>query len=382
MSTVTDHWLANILMSPPPRPTAFDVVPGTSRSQVAEPIPHLLPHQEQPAYLRRIADALVRGQSQQQSSRPIDEALTAQQAREAAAAQMQRAVRPPGGRPDGPLMEFAREMMLPQSPSDLALYALTGPFKPAVKAGLLGLGLAMDSSPAQAAPLRRLFTRGAERGAGTGGPVGTSRPVWLQPEELPPLPGLPMDPGSVFGRQHAMRFEPFMPLGHGTGGRFTAFDSGRRGSHTGSPQASHTWWTEVNPRLNGIADEFAIEAAQKFRGTPYVMPLIHRSERRGEISLTGRESRDDIRRIMDESVREHWGRGYDALIVNNYTSPGGRKGTILGVRDGAQLRFPWAYFDPARKLDSTLTYGLGGAIVLPSMAGQWYADQDANPSTR
>lgn len=150
MSTVTDHWLANILMSPPPRPTAFNVPAGTSQSRVAEPNPYLLPEQEQPAYVHRIAEALVRRQSQQESSQPIDEALAAQQARDVAMLRLQRAVRPPGGRPDGPLMEFANQIMFPQSPSDAALYLLGGPFGRGVKAVGLGLGLAMDSSPAQA----------------------------------------------------------------------------------------------------------------------------------------------------------------------------------------------------------------------------------------
>jgi hypothetical protein len=66
----------------------------------------LLPEQQQPPYLGRLADALVRGQNRREASQPIDEALAAQRAREAAALRMQRAVRPPDGRPDGPLMDL------------------------------------------------------------------------------------------------------------------------------------------------------------------------------------------------------------------------------------------------------------------------------------
>lgn len=146
MSNATNDWLAGILMSPRPMPTAFDVPLGTSQSQVAEPIPYLLPHQEQPRYVRRIADALARGQSQQDFSQSVDEALAAQQARDAFAMRTRQSVQPEGGRKEGDLTEF----MIPKSPLDYASLALGGPLRAGVKAGLLGMGLVMESSPAQA----------------------------------------------------------------------------------------------------------------------------------------------------------------------------------------------------------------------------------------
>jgi hypothetical protein len=149
MSNVTDNWLASILMSPRPTPTPFDSPSAGSQSQ-AEPTPYLLPEQEPAPHVRRLAEALVRGQGRSERPQPIDEALAAQQARDAWALRTRRGVLPPGGRPDGPLMEFTKNMFIPQGPSDVALYLLGGPFRPALKAAALGLGAALEPSPAQA----------------------------------------------------------------------------------------------------------------------------------------------------------------------------------------------------------------------------------------
>jgi hypothetical protein len=191
-----------------------------------------------------------------------------------------------------------------------------------------------------------------------------------------------MDPASVFGRQQAMQIDPFMNLGHGTYSRFRAFNDELRGSNTGSPQAMDSIWAEVNPRPGGIAEEFALTSAQRFGGTPIVMPLLHRFNRRGEINLTGRESREEISEILNRAVQEHWARGYDALLVNNYRSPGNIIGTTLAIRDGSQLRFPWARFDPARMFDRELTAGIAGAAALPPLVGSFVADHDPFANVR
>lgn len=385
MDNVTNWLLGQRLLErmQNPMPTAMDLPLASSQEPVTRPIPYLSWNQGPSTDRRAPANELWPAPTPYDQSELQDEALAAQRAREAAAMRMQRAVRPPGGRQEGALTEFVRDAVIPQSPLDYGLYALGAPFlRPAVRAGMLGLGAAMESSPAEAGVLRRLGSRIAQRFSGGGGPVGGTRPHWLQPEDFPAPPGLPMDPASVFGRQQAMQMDSFMSLGHGTGWRFNAFSPARLGSNTGSPQARRAIWLEVNPRPGGIAEEFALMAAQQPGGTPIVMPLLHRFNRRGEINLTGRESREEISEILNRAVQEHWARGYDALLVNNYRSPGNVIGTTLAIRDGSQLRFPWARFDPARMFDRELTAGIAGAAALPPLVGAFVADHDPFANVR
>jgi hypothetical protein len=69
-------------------------------------------------------------------------------------------------------------------------------------------------------------------------------------------------------------------------------------------------------------------------------------------------------------LKKAWDQGYDAVIVKNYTAPGGRTGTVLVVKDLAQLRSPFAKFDPTKRNSSDLLAGLAGAGVLAPVALQ------------
>jgi hypothetical protein len=69
-------------------------------------------------------------------------------------------------------------------------------------------------------------------------------------------------------------------------------------------------WTEVGP-FRGIADEFA-------------------EDRRGAIQLSGNEQNHEIAATLAQA----WDDGFDAVMLKNFTSPGGRTGTILVVKDG------------------------------------------------
>ena len=67
---------------------------------------------------------------------------------------------------------------------------------------------------------------------------------------------------------------------------------------------------------------------------------------------------------IQASLKKAWDQRYDAVMVKNYTSPDGRTGTVLVVKDLAQLRSPNARFDPAKRDSSDLLAGVAGAGIL------------------
>jgi len=69
------------------------------------------------------------------------------------------------------------------------------------------------------------------------------------------------------------------------------------------------------------------------------------------------------------SLREAWEQGYDAVLLKNYTSPSGKSGDVLVVRDPVQLRDPKARFNPAKRNSANLlASGAGAAMVGPTLA--------------
>lgn len=113
-----------------------------------------------------------------------------------------------------------------------------------------------------------------------------------------------------------------------------------------------------------MAEEFANQAAGSGNGQN-ILPLFHRAERPARIDLTGTETNHQIAATLDEA----WKSGYDAVLLTNYTSPGGLTGQqIIIVKDPAQLRSPFAAFDPAKRSSADLLAGAGGAIVAGGVA--------------
>jgi hypothetical protein len=92
-------------------------------------------------------------------------------------------------------------------------------------------------------------------------------------------------------------------------------------------------------------------------------PIWHRSERPTSIDVRG-VGESEIR----ASLLKAWEEGYDSVMLKNYTSPGGRTGTVLVVKDLAQLRSPSAKFDPRKRNSSDLLAGVAGAGVLLPLA--------------
>ena len=178
---------------------------------------------------------------------------------------------------------------------------------------------------------------------------------------------LPADTASRLARAAEGGFFMDMPLAHGSGTAFSAFNPAKGGATTGASPGRQGVWTEVLRPGKGspIADEFAERAAATTGGNPQVYPLVHRADKRGSIRLTGNENNHEI----SATLAQAWDDGFDAVMLKNYTSPGGKSGDILVVRDGKQLRVPTAQFDPAKRNSrNLLASGAGAAVVGPALA--------------
>ena len=102
---------------------------------------------------------------------------------------------------------------------------------------------------------------------------------------------------------------------------------------------------EVHPP--GIQDE---KPASRGTGNTSLMPLVHRAERPAVVRLSGDEKNHEIAATLAQA----WDDGYDAVMLKNYTSSGGKMGDIVVVRDPSQLRSPFAAFDPEKKQSANL----------------------------
>jgi hypothetical protein len=108
------------------------------------------------------------------------------------------------------------------------------------------------------------------------------------------------------------------------------------------------------------ASEMAASATQASREAAIPPgPIWHRSERSMSIDARGAAEGE-----IQASLKKAWDQGYDAVMVKNYTSRDGRTGTVLVVKDLAQLRSPNARFNPAKRDSSDLLAGLAGAGIL------------------
>jgi hypothetical protein len=183
------------------------------------------------------------------------------------------------------------------------------------------------------AGLMMLGATGAPRGALGSGAV------------LPKRASLPMDEASRLSRAKDMGFYTEMPLYHGTGETFDQFRA--------VPTSADGWVTPgvSTARNPEIANEFAARSiAGNEQASPQVHKLFHRAESPAVLTLTGKEAHHEV----VGALREAFEGGHDAVMLRNYTSPDGKSGDIVIVRDANQLRSPAAKFDPAKKSSSDL----------------------------
>lgn len=167
-------------------------------------------------------------------------------------------------------------------------------------------------------------------------------------------------------RRRTFLFKSF-DIPHGTNKTFDAFKAvptDAKGLAT--PGVS----TALDPR---VANEFAERAARdSARTSPQVYPLFHRADNPAPFDLTGNETRHQV----VETLRDAFDRGHDAVMLRNYTSPGGLTGQkIIIVRDANQLRSPNAAFDPAKRNSANQLASLLGASALAPIAS---APSDSN----
>jgi hypothetical protein len=75
-------------------------------------------------------------------------------------------------------------------------------------------------------------------------------------------------------------------------------------------------------------------------------------------------------------LRDAFDNGHDAVLLRNYTSPGGITGDILIVKDGKQLRSVNAAFDASKRESRNLMHGIAGAAPV-GLQGLGQAPTDA-----
>lgn len=176
-------------------------------------------------------------------------------------------------------------------------------------------------------------------------------------------PPLPMDFASRMARAEAMGYR-LKPVYHGTalkdGQPFNAFDPASTGGRTSGSLAGREG-VSVTPSPE-LASEFAQLAAQRTGGDPAVMALLHRTERPAVLTLDGTERNLEVAATLSDAFRGK----HDAVVMRNYTSPGGMPGqTAVVLKEPNQLRSINAAFDPDKANSSDLM----ASRLLPFLLG-------------
>lgn len=138
---------------------------------------------------------------------------------------------------------------------------------------------------------------------------------------MPKRAPLSMDEASRLSRAKDMGFYTDMPLYHGTGetfGQFKAVPTNADGWAT--PGVS----TALDPE---IANEFAARSDNGL-ANPQVHKLFHRTGSPAVLTLTG----DESRREVVGALRDAFANGHDAIRLRNYTSPDGKRETLLSLK--------------------------------------------------
>jgi hypothetical protein len=161
--------------------------------------------------------------------------------------------------------------------------------------------------------------------------------------------GLATDAESRLARAKDIGFRTNMPVYHGSGEDFSSFQAvptSQKGLQ--SPGVS----VALDPE---VANEFALSRGNE-KASPQVYPLVHRADRPTSLTLDGTESHAEV----VGALRDAFESGHDALMLRNYTTPGGKTGkNIIIVRDANRLRSPNAKFDPAKRNSSDLLASVG-----------------------
>jgi hypothetical protein len=133
-------------------------------------------------------------------------------------------------------------------------------------------------------------------------------------------------------------------------------------------QAAHARegvWSALNPE---VAAEFAEMAARKTPDGQRILPLLHRAENPAMLQLKGHEGHRQIAATLADAFDS----GIDAVLLRNYTSPGGRaKQDILVVKNEKQLRSRFTKFDPAKRnsrdLSASIAALMGSGVTIHAL---------------
>jgi hypothetical protein len=174
---------------------------------------------------------------------------------------------------------------------------------------------------------------------------------------------LPTDEATRMLRAQAMGFRTDMPLYHATAAPdFRQFDPAMFGSTTGVRTGLKGIWSFLDPEM---ASRFAEIAARRTGGDPRIIPLVFRSDKPAQIML----KRDPDLLNIDATIDWAWENKFDSIMFKNYSGPGGKRGSILVVKDPNQLRSPFALFDPARRKSADLLAGIAAIGASPLIFG-------------
>ena len=98
-----------------------------------------------------------------------------------------------------------------------------------------------------------------------------------------------------------------------------------------------------------------------------MLPLLHKAKRPGSMGDVSQVAPSEGYRALREAFRDG---GYDTAFMRNYTSPGGKVGDILAIRDAENVRSKFARFDPRLSHLRNLSAGLAGLWWLPQQESQ------------
>lgn len=153
---------------------------------------------------------------------------------------------------------------------------------------------------------------------------------------------------SPSGRGQTAATAPGLPGGQGIWGRVLP-----EGAATGQALPSgHRRPRSSDAENAGPGIEATKEAAAR------TVPIWHRTERPVRMNVRGLAD-DEIQ----ASLQNAWDRGFDAVLMKNYTTPAGKIEDVLVVRGLEQLRDTKARFDPA-KINSRNVMATGAGLGL------------------
>jgi hypothetical protein len=306
---------------------------------------------------------------------------------ERAAKRQRLAVKPDGGRQEGPVGPFLQEMLIPQNPAEVAMLGLPGGLATSVGrklgtkglAALLGLtGAASYSDEAEAGPLSKLV-KAAKRGGRAGAQVTDD---------------LPMDETSRFARAVDMHMEPGYWRGERSsgplpmeypGGTFYSRDKGYASgfAHVGGRDEPREFWLDLREAFRDHGPLTASQYDRLIRATDPNMAQILA----GEFDKTPHWFAEFARRNPDHVVVEPGSAGFIRhLIERNATHPIDTfvragftaldSGRDVRTLTASGQRLSSAAFDPRRAQSGDIMAGLAGAVLpgwilgLPEGTGQ------------